>query len=176
MKSTVYWDITLWSIERQLTAHKPLCWFHYVDDTFLIWSYEPDRLRNFHLNIQFTIEMETDGSLGHEVYRKPTHNNLYLNSSSHHHPSNKHAILSTLVNRARALGDQDSLHEGLVFMGDIFRQTGYIDGQIWRTSVAFLPYVRSIFNCIGRVLSLHNIKSVSLPPRKISSFLWSSQG
>jgi hypothetical protein len=35
--------------------------------------------------------------------------------------------------------------------------------------VAFLPYVGSIFNCISRVLSQHNIKSVGLPPRKKSS-------
>jgi hypothetical protein len=38
-------------------------------------------------------------------------------------------------------------------------------------SVAFLPYVGSIFNRINRVLARHNIKSVGLPPRKISSFL-----
>jgi hypothetical protein len=40
-------------------------------------------------------------------------------------------------------------------------------------SVAFLPYVRPIFSRISRVLSWHNIKSVGLPPRKMSSFLWS---
>jgi hypothetical protein len=27
-----------------------------------------------------------DGSLGHKVYRKPIHTNLYLNAKSHHHP------------------------------------------------------------------------------------------
>jgi hypothetical protein len=87
--------------------HKPLCWFRYVDDTFVIWPHSPDRLKDFldhlngiHQNIQFTMEMERDGhlpfldidiyrrpdgSLGHRVYHKPTHTNLYLNSSSHHH-------------------------------------------------------------------------------------------
>jgi hypothetical protein len=32
--------------------HKPLCWFHYVDDTFIIWPHGPDRLKDFldHLN------------------------------------------------------------------------------------------------------------------------------
>jgi Na+-transporting NADH:ubiquinone oxidoreductase subunit NqrF len=74
-----------------------------------------------------------------------------------------------LVHGDRALCDQDNLHEEL----GIFRQIGYTDGQIHRASVAFLPYVRSIFNCISRVLSQHNIKFVDLPPRKISSFLWS---
>jgi hypothetical protein len=62
---------------------------------------------------QFTVEAERDGhllfldvdiyrkpdgrSLGHKFYRKPTHTDLYRNSNSHHHPSNKQAVLSTLV-------------------------------------------------------------------------------
>jgi hypothetical protein len=130
-----------------LAPHKPLCWFRYVDDTFVIWPHGPDKLREFlnHLNnvhqrIQFTMETESeghvpfpdidiyrrpDGFLGHRVYRKPTHTNLYLNAGSHHHPSNKQAALSTLVHRARALCDQDSLPVELVLLRDIFRQNGY---------------------------------------------------
>jgi hypothetical protein len=27
-------------------AHKPLCWFCYVDDAFVIWPHGPDRLKN----------------------------------------------------------------------------------------------------------------------------------
>jgi hypothetical protein len=78
--------------------HKPLCWFRYVDDTFVIWPHGTNRLKGLldhlngiHQNIQFTMETErdghlpfldidiyrrTDGSLGHRVYRKPTHTNL----------------------------------------------------------------------------------------------------
>jgi hypothetical protein len=41
-------------------------------------------------------------------------------------------VLSTLVHRARALCDQDSLHAELVFLGDIFRQNGYTEQQIRR--------------------------------------------
>jgi hypothetical protein len=74
---------------------KTLCWFRYVDDTFVIWPHGPDRLKDFldhlngiHQNIQFTMETErdghlpfmdidiyrrADGSLGHRVYRKTTH-------------------------------------------------------------------------------------------------------
>jgi hypothetical protein len=77
-----------------------------------------DHLNSIHENIQFTMEMERDGhlpfldiviyhkpdgSLGHKVYHKPTHTNLYLNSKSHHHPSNKQAVLSMLVQKARSL-------------------------------------------------------------------------
>jgi hypothetical protein len=79
---------------------KPRCWFRYVDDTFVFWQHGPDKLKDFlhHLNsidqsIQFTMETESesylpfldldiyrrpDGSLGHKVYRNPTHTNLYL--------------------------------------------------------------------------------------------------
>jgi hypothetical protein len=42
-------------------------------------------------------------------------------------------------------------------------------------SVAFLPYVGSIFNRISRVLSQQNITSMGLPPRNISSFLRSAK-
>jgi hypothetical protein len=74
----------------------------------------------------------------------------------------------------------------LVFLRDIFRQNGYNNWQIHRVlnhhpnisqpndkpdSVAFLPYVGTIFILISRVLSWHNIKSVGLPPKKESSFL-----
>jgi hypothetical protein len=73
-----------------------------------------------------------------------------------------------------------------VFLRDVFSQNGYSDRQINRVlnrrpnisktdnnpdSVAFLPYVSTIFNRMSRVLSRHNIKSVGLPRRKICSFL-----
>jgi hypothetical protein len=122
--------------------------------------------------------------LGDKVYRKPTNTNLYLNSNSQHHPSNKQAVLSTLVHRARSLCDQESLHGELEFLRTTFRKNDYSDRQIRRPlnpparvastpekpeSVAFLPYVGTTFNRISRLLSRH-IKSVGLPPN-IPSFL-----
>jgi len=80
--------------------HKPVCWFRCVDDMFVIWSHGQEKLTQFlnHLNrlhnkIQFTMEKEeeghlafldmgiyrkTDSSVGHKIYQKPTHTNLYL--------------------------------------------------------------------------------------------------
>jgi hypothetical protein len=124
-------------------------------------------------------------SLGHKVYRKPTHTNLYLNAKSHHHPSNKQVVLSTLIHRARALCDEDSLLAELVFLRDIFKQNGYDDRQIHRAlnrrpqlpqpeepnSVTFLPFVGTVFNRISRKLAQHNIKSVGLPHKKLLSLL-----
>jgi hypothetical protein len=39
------------------------------------------------------------------------------------------------------------------------------------TSVAFLPFAGCTFSCISRVLSLHSIRTVDLPSRKVFSFL-----
>jgi hypothetical protein len=102
-----------------LAPHKPICWFRFVDDTFVISPHGPNNLKDIlnHLNsihecIQFIMGTESeghlpllyidiyrrpDGSLGHRMYRKATHTNLYLNAGSHHHPSSKQAVLSKLV-------------------------------------------------------------------------------
>jgi hypothetical protein len=69
------------------------------------------------------------GSLGHEVHHEPTHTKLYLNFSSNHYPLNKHVVFSTLVSRARALCNLDSLQAELAFLGDIFRQNDNTDRQ-----------------------------------------------
>jgi hypothetical protein len=91
----------------ETVTHKPFCWFHHVDDVFVIWSHGPGNLTDFlyhlnsvHENIQFTMEMERnghlpflvigiyhkhDGSLSHEVHRMSTHTNTYLHANSHHH-------------------------------------------------------------------------------------------
>jgi len=87
-------DFEMKAIEK--APHKPACWYRYVDDTF-IWPYGQEKLMYFlnqlngiHNNIQFTMEIEEghlpfldidiymkmDTSLGHKVYRKPTHANL----------------------------------------------------------------------------------------------------
>jgi hypothetical protein len=134
-------------------------------------------------SLDIVIHRKPDGSLNHKVYRKPTHTNLYLTSNSHHYPFNKRAVLSTLVHRARSLCDQESLHGELEFLRTTFRQNGYSDRQIRQAlnpptrvastpekpdSVAFLPYVGTTFNRISGLLSRHNIKSVGLPPTRIT--------
>jgi hypothetical protein len=58
--------------------------------------------------------------------------NLYLNAKSHNLPSNKQAVSSTLVHRARALCDEDTLQAELVFLKDVFKENGYNDRQIRR--------------------------------------------
>jgi hypothetical protein len=84
------------------------------------------------------------------------------------------------VHRARDICDEDSLQVELVFLRGIFKQNGYNDRQIHRAlnrhphvykpdnephSVAFLPFVGTIFNRISRVLARYNI--CGLVPREI---------
>ena len=104
-----------------------------------------NHLNGIHSSIQFTMEIEDeghlpfldidtyrkmDGSLGHKVYWKPTHTNLYLHQKSHHHPANKHSVLSSLVHRAKALCDQESLVSEITFLTKVFQQNGYSRQQI----------------------------------------------
>jgi hypothetical protein len=120
------------------------------------------------------------------MYRKPTHTSLYLSAKYHHHPYNKQAVLSTLIHRARALCDENSLQAELVFLKDVFKVNGYSDRQIHRAlnrlprlpqpdndphSVVFLPLFGTVFNRISRVLARHKIKSVGLHHMKLSSLL-----
>jgi hypothetical protein len=60
---------------------KSSCWFHYVDDTFLVWEHSPDKLEDFlhrlnsiHQAIQFTMETEGEGYLpflDFDIYSTP---------------------------------------------------------------------------------------------------------
>jgi len=60
--------------------HKPVCWFRYVDDTFVIWSHGQEKLTEFlnhrnglHKKMEFTKEKEEEGHLPFldiDIYRK----------------------------------------------------------------------------------------------------------
>jgi len=108
---------------------------------------------------------------------QPTH--LYLN-----HPSNLQALLSTLVQTARAPRDKESLHDELEFPKTMFKESGYNITQIWHvlnsslrtskpkqkpTSVTVIPYVQVTYSQLNRMFAKHNIRCVGLPPSKISS-------
>jgi hypothetical protein len=77
-----------------------------------------------------------DGSLGHKVYRKPNHTNLYLNAKSQHYPSNKQAVLSTLIHRTRAPCDEDSPQAELVFLKTSSKRMATTIGRSTQPSAA----------------------------------------
>jgi hypothetical protein len=74
--------------------------------------------------LDLAIYRRPDGTLRHKVYCKPTYANLYLNAKSHHYPSIKRAVLSTLIHRVRSLCDEDSLQAEVVFLREVFEQNG----------------------------------------------------
>jgi hypothetical protein len=96
--------------------YKPSLELQYVDGTFVIWLHGPERLQDFlnHLNnlrpsIQFTMEIESNSAipfmdalvirkgmaLATKVYRKPTHTDRYLYSTSNHSPHVKRRIIQS---------------------------------------------------------------------------------
>jgi hypothetical protein len=97
-------------------VYKLLCCFWCVNDDFVIWPPEPQKLKD--LFERFTREMERgshlpfldmdiyrrpDGCLGHKSHHKPTHTSISLNCGPCLLLSNSQALLSALVHRARAL-------------------------------------------------------------------------
>jgi hypothetical protein len=92
-----------------------------VDDNFVTWPHRPERLERFldlvngfHQNIQFTMEtlIFTGDWMAYRATRftgNLLNTNLSLNSESHYQPFNKHAVLSTLVLRARLWCDPEIL-------------------------------------------------------------------
>jgi len=72
-----------------------------------------------------------DGSLGHKVYQKPTHTNLYLHQNLHYHSANNQPSAS-LIHTAKALCVQDSLTQELEFLTTVFKDNGYSPQQIRR--------------------------------------------
>jgi hypothetical protein len=84
------------------------------------------------------------------------------------------------------LCDSNSLKYELDFLRITFRENGYNSKLIHQAlksntkipklldkpvSTAMLPYFHTTYNCLSRLLSRHDIKSVALPPKKMSSFL-----
>lgn len=92
----------------------PLFW-HHIHDVLMDqnnWMTSLTTSTAIHPNIQCTMETESDDHLpfldtntyitpddylGHTIYRKPTHTNLYLNGKLHHYLANKHSVLSILA-------------------------------------------------------------------------------
>jgi len=126
--------------------------------------------------LDIDIYRKTDSSLGHKVYRKPTHTYLYPHQNSHHHPANKQSVLASLIHRAKALCDQDSLTHELEFLTIVFKDNGYSHQQIrvmkqaTRTaktdvkpiSTAYIPYTQTTYGRLSRMFAKHIIKSVAV--------------
>ncbi|KAJ4449929.1 hypothetical protein ANN_01336 [Periplaneta americana] len=194
-------------------THKPSHFFRYVDDTFVVWPHGQDKLQEFlqhlnsiHANIQFTMEVESegslpfldihihrkaDGTLGHGVYRKPTHTDLYLNALSLHHPSQKKSVLASLPHRAIVISDINNLPAEMDHLRRTLQQNNYsrrdinkalklattrsntidLDSKQEPAKKAFIPFCGSVSHKISRILQKVNIKTIHKPQSKIRSHL-----
>ena len=202
--SPVIADIFMEDFEQRalLTAPaKPKIFKRYVDDTFAILPKNKiteflDHLNSIHDKIKFTMEVESgnslafldtklirkpDHTLGHTVYRKPTHTNRYLNGESHHHPSQLATVGKSLFQRARGICDQDHLAEELQQVKQSLRNNKLkLPRQSHRNRKkhqtvdrlpAVLPYVEGVTDKISRILRRASIKTYFKPSNKINQLL-----
>jgi hypothetical protein len=131
---------------------KPLRWKRYINDTNVLLPHGKEELNKFfqHINnmskdIKFIMELEyngnilfldilinrkEDGKLGHSVYRKNTHTENYILSSSHHHPNQKLGVLKTLSIRAIIISDKEHLEQEKNHLHKVFKSIGYKEKEI----------------------------------------------
>ena len=115
-------NIFVGSYEEKLFSQtqKPITYFRYVDDTFVIFDHEAEadefltKLNCLHSSLKFTFEKEkgnclpfldvyvekTDIGFETSVYRKPTFTGQYLRWESFSSLKRKISLISTLVHRA----------------------------------------------------------------------------
>ncbi|KAI5638489.1 reverse transcriptase (RNA-dependent DNA polymerase) domain-containing protein [Phthorimaea operculella] len=180
-------------------------WKRYVDDVFGVIKGNTDAVKQYveylnsiHPKVRFTYEVESDrtlafldvkvmvrpdGSLAHSVYRKTTHTDRYLHSTSHHHPRHLQSVVSTLTKRAHDLCDSEHLEDELNHVQKVLVQNGYTTGVQRRMKTrkerhpevsrqpAYLPFVKGVTDKIGTVLSKNSVKTVFTPLSKVSHCL-----
>jgi hypothetical protein len=130
--------------------YRHLCWFQYVDDTSVVWPHGSEKLYELlnHLNstkrnIQFSVVTESNGhlpflaidirrrlggSLGHTVYRKPSHTHPHTHTHTHTQTSIWMPNRTTI--RDTNLCDQQNFLRELNFVRSTFKQNGCNDRSI----------------------------------------------
>lgn len=76
------------------------------------------------------MELETDDSLGHQVYRKKTHTKQYLHANSHHHPSQKVGVINTLTTHALRISNNEHFNQAKRQLIDSFKKRRYKEWQV----------------------------------------------
>ena len=72
------------------------------------------------------VKPEADGKLSTTVYRKPTHNDQYLQWDSHHHLSAKFSVIHTLSHRAQTVcSNPELLHKEKIHLRNALTQCKY---------------------------------------------------
>ena len=132
---------------------------------------------------------KADGTLVHQVYRKPTHTDRYLHAESQHHPTQKQSAINSLVHRAFSISDKEHLQTELNHLKLALQKNGHDKKDIIKTInkhtnkitisdtqpdekiLSILSYVKGTTDRIGRILNKHNIRTIFKPPKKIGQIL-----
>ena len=127
---------------------KPLVWYRYVDDIFIVYDKDDSSFDNFvsYVNnllpsIKFTVEREQENKLSFldvlvhhnpndltfsfDIYRKPTNSEMYIHYFSYHHPQVKSNIIVNLVTRALRLCDPCYIDKEFKHIKEVFRKLAY---------------------------------------------------
>ncbi|XP_015118182.1 uncharacterized protein LOC107041886 [Diachasma alloeum] len=142
------------------------------------------------------VHRNEDGSLGHRVYRKPTHTDRYLHAFSHHHHSQKNSVISSLMYRALTISQPEYLEAEVQHLDKALNNNGYQSKQVHRIlhrlknknsaesepadkvehqKTAVLPYLQGTTDRISKVLQKHAIRTIFKPPTKIGQMLPSTK-
>jgi hypothetical protein len=128
----------------------PSFWVRYVDDVLSIVKKDKldeslKKLNSIHPDIQFTMEVEKEnslpfldlilsrenGNIDMSIYRKPTDNQMFINASSFHHQSHKHAAFHSMFHRLFNIPmSKTSFDKELKYIRDTGRINGYTDNEI----------------------------------------------
>ena len=81
------------------------------------------------------VRRKEDGTLGYQVYRKPTLTNRYLHATSHHHLSQKNSVISSLIHRALTISEPTSVNEELEHLNRVLNRNGYNNKDINQTTI-----------------------------------------
>ncbi|XP_063909822.1 uncharacterized protein LOC135127308 [Zophobas morio] len=129
-----------------------------------------------------------EGRLCHSVYRKPTHTDRYLHTTSHHHPAQKRSVIDSLIDRAITICQPDKLQNELEHLQTFFRQNGYDHHTIKSAiqcrvnpksdntsnrptdlvSTANLPFISQVTDRLAKILKRQKVKTVFKPATKIA--------
>ncbi|XP_045454293.1 uncharacterized protein LOC123663669 [Melitaea cinxia] len=130
------------------------------------------------------IQVRSDGTLSHSVYRKPTHTDRYLKATSHHHPGHLNSVVASLTNRAYDLCDDEHLHNELQHLRQVLQGNGYsgklpprhmnrhqLRRQVVDRQPVFLPYVKGVTDKVSNILKKYSIKTIFTPLKRVSQCL-----
>lgn len=139
------------------------------------------------------VTRKVDGSLGHSVYRIPTHTDRYLNKNSNHHPGQKRAMMKTLINRATRICEPHLLQAELRHLDRALQANGFTSQEVKRalhprnseqpsramqppaTGTVILPYINKVTDRIGKLFRRHNVKTVFKPTHQLRNLLRSAK-